>query len=163
MNTVERFQRQVRGRATFPAATSWDLTPRPIRFRSSTSPGAEPGLPKVRCWRPNGYTAARVSSSSPRYWARLLCLKGQQMDISNLRGCGTALVTPFNEDLSIDEGALTRFVEFQISSGIDFLVPCGTTGESVTLGDQEQHRVVELVLRTAGGRVPVIAGAGSNN
>jgi 4-hydroxy-tetrahydrodipicolinate synthase len=85
------------------------------------------------------------------------------MEIASLRGCGTALLTPFNEDLSIDEEALGRFVEFQISSGIDFLVPCGTTGESVTLSDQEQHRVVEIVQKTARGRVPVIAGAGGND
>ena len=75
-------------------------------------------------------------------------------DISALRGCGTALVTPFKDDLSIDEEALVQFVEFQISEGIDFLVPCGTTGESVTLSYEEQRRVVELVLKAAAGRVP---------
>ncbi len=84
-------------------------------------------------------------------------------DISSLRGCGTALVTPFREDLSLDEGALRRFVEFQITAGIEFLVPCGTTGESVTLSDDEQRRVVQIVLEEARGRVPVIAGAGGNN
>ena len=82
---------------------------------------------------------------------------------SDLKGCGTALVTPFKEDLSIDEDAMRRFVDFQITDGIDFLVPCGTTGESVTLSDEEQRRVVEIVLRQASGRVPVIAGAGGNN
>ena len=85
------------------------------------------------------------------------------MNISTLKGCGTALVTPFNEDRSIDENSLSRFVEFQISSGIDFLVPCGTTGESVTLSDEEQLRVVGVVQKAARGRVPVIAGAGGNN
>src|SRR5947207_1402257 len=84
-------------------------------------------------------------------------------DISNLKGCGTALVTPVKKDLSIDEGALRRFVEFQIAGGIDFLVPCGTTGESATLSDDEQRRVIEIVLEEARGRVPVIAGAGGNN
>ena len=84
-------------------------------------------------------------------------------DISKLSGCGTALVTPFNEDLSIDEAALRRFVEFQISEGINFLVPCGTTGESPTLSDAEQRRVVEIVVEVANRRVPVIAGAGGNN
>ncbi len=84
-------------------------------------------------------------------------------DISSLKGCGTALVTPFREDLSIDEDALRRFVEFQISEGIDFLVPCGTTGESPTLSDAEHRRVVEIVVEGARGRVPVIAGAGGNN
>jgi len=84
-------------------------------------------------------------------------------DISHLKGCGTALVTPFKEDLSIDEGAMRRFVDFQITDGINFLVPCGTTGESVTLSDEEQRRVVEIVLSQAAGRVPVIAGAGGND
>jgi 4-hydroxy-tetrahydrodipicolinate synthase len=84
-------------------------------------------------------------------------------DVSNLKGCGTALVTPFNEDLSIDERALRRFVEFQIKEGIDFLVPCGTTGESATLSDEEQKQVLEIVLEETRGRVPVIAGAGSND
>ncbi|HKP86279.1 MAG TPA: 4-hydroxy-tetrahydrodipicolinate synthase [Blastocatellia bacterium] len=85
------------------------------------------------------------------------------LEIANLKGCGTALVTPFREDLSVDEDALRRFVEFQISEGIDFLVPCGTTGESATLADEEQRRVVEIVLQTAQGRVHVVAGAGGNN
>jgi 4-hydroxy-tetrahydrodipicolinate synthase len=84
-------------------------------------------------------------------------------EIANLKGCGTALVTPFNEDLSIDEHALRRFVDFQIDEGIDFLVPCGTTGESATLSDSEQRRVVQIVLEQARGRVPIIAGAGGNN
>ena len=84
-------------------------------------------------------------------------------DIANLKGCGTALVTPFKDDASIDEGALRRFVDFQIAEGIDFLVPCGTTGESATLSDDEQRRVVEIVLQQVRGRVPVIAGAGGNN
>jgi 4-hydroxy-tetrahydrodipicolinate synthase len=85
------------------------------------------------------------------------------LEIATLKGCGTALVTPFNEDLTLDEEALRRLVEFQISEGIDFIVPCGTTGESATLNDQEQRRVVEIVLQAAQGRVQVIAGAGGNN
>ena len=84
-------------------------------------------------------------------------------ELANLRGCGTALVTPFNEDGSIDEGALRGLVEFQISEGIDFLVPCGTTGESATMSFDEQVRVVEVVHQTTAGRVPVVAGAGGNN
>ena len=84
-------------------------------------------------------------------------------EIATLKGCGTALVTPFKEDLSIDEEALARLVEFQIAEGIDFLVPCGTTGESVTMSDDEQRRVVEVVLQSAQGRVQVVAGAGGNN
>jgi len=84
-------------------------------------------------------------------------------DISNLKGCGTALVTPFKDDQSLDEEALRRLVDFQISEGINFLVPCGTTGESPTLSDSEHRRVVEIVAEQARGRVPVIAGAGGNN
>jgi 4-hydroxy-tetrahydrodipicolinate synthase len=84
-------------------------------------------------------------------------------NISTLKGCGTALVTPFNEDRSIDEDALRRFVDFQIAGGIDFLVPCGTTGESPTLNDEEHSRVVQIVIEQARGGVPVIAGAGGNN
>src|SRR5262245_35652671 len=83
--------------------------------------------------------------------------------ISELSGCGTALVTPFNEDLSVDYESLRRLVDFQISEGIDFLVPGGTTGESPTLSDDELVRVAETVLQTSQGRVPVIAGAGGNN
>ena len=84
-------------------------------------------------------------------------------ELPSLKGCGTALATPFKENGAVDEEALRRFVEFQITSGIDFLVPCGTTGESPTLSDEEQGRVAETVLQTAHGRVQVIAGAGGNN
>jgi len=85
------------------------------------------------------------------------------LEMANLKGCGTALVTPFNEDRTVDEAALRALVEWQIAEGIDFLVPCGTTGESATLGDDEMRRVVEIVLQTAQGRVQVVAGAGGNN
>lgn len=85
------------------------------------------------------------------------------MKLEQLKGCGTALITPFCRDESIDETALRRFVEFQISGGVDFLVACGTTGESVTLTETEQARVVELTIETAAGRVPVVAGAGGYN
>lgn len=81
----------------------------------------------------------------------------------DIKGCGTALVTPFRDDGSVDEAALAGLVEWQISEGIHFLVPCGTTGESVTLTHGEYMSVVETVVRTAGGKVPVIAGAGGNN
>jgi 4-hydroxy-tetrahydrodipicolinate synthase len=76
------------------------------------------------------------------------------------QGCGTALVTPFRADLSLDEEALRRLVQRQIESGIHFLVPCGTTGENPTLGKAEQRRVVEITLEEAKGKVPVLAGAG---
>jgi 4-hydroxy-tetrahydrodipicolinate synthase len=75
-------------------------------------------------------------------------------------GCGTALVTPFTRDGSVDEAAVKRLARRQIDSGIHFLVPCGTTGESPTLSDDERFRVVELVVEEAAGRVPVLAGAG---
>ena len=85
------------------------------------------------------------------------------LEMTNLQGCGTALVTPFNEDRTVDEASLRALVEWQISEGIDFLVPCGTTGESATLSDEEMMRVAEVVLQTAQGRVQVVAGAGGNN
>jgi 4-hydroxy-tetrahydrodipicolinate synthase len=78
-------------------------------------------------------------------------------------GCGTALVTPFRRDGSLDEAGVSRLAKRQIDAGIHFLVPCGTTGEVPTLTDEEQVRVVELVVREAGGRVPVLAGAGGYN
>jgi 4-hydroxy-tetrahydrodipicolinate synthase len=77
-------------------------------------------------------------------------------------GCGTALVTPFRADLSLDEVALRRLVRRQIPAGINFLVPCGTTGESPTLTREEHLRVVEIALEEAQG-VPVLAGAGGYN
>jgi 4-hydroxy-tetrahydrodipicolinate synthase len=78
-------------------------------------------------------------------------------------GCGTALVTPFRQDQSLDEGALRRLVKRQIDAGIDFLVPCGTTGESPTLTHHELRRVVEITLEEARGKVRVVAGAGGYN
>jgi 4-hydroxy-tetrahydrodipicolinate synthase len=78
-------------------------------------------------------------------------------------GCGTALVTPFRGDQSLDEETLRRLVRRQIEAGIDFLVPCGTTGESPTLTHAEHLRVVEITLEEAKGRVAVLAGAGGYN
>jgi 4-hydroxy-tetrahydrodipicolinate synthase len=80
-----------------------------------------------------------------------------------LRGCGTALVTPFQPDGSLDEPALDRLVQWQIASGVDFLVPCGTTGETPTLSHEEWLRVMDLVIESAARRVPIVAGATSNN
>jgi 4-hydroxy-tetrahydrodipicolinate synthase len=76
------------------------------------------------------------------------------------KGCGTALVTPFQSDGSLDEPALRRLVRRQIDGGINFLAPCGTTGESPTLKRAEHLRVVEITLEEAKGKVPVAAGAG---
>src|SRR3954465_12167084 len=78
-------------------------------------------------------------------------------------GCGTALVTPFRTDGSLDEAGVSRLARRQIDAGVHFLLPCGTTGECPTLTDAEQVRVVELVAQEAGGRVPVLAGAGGYN
>ena len=78
-------------------------------------------------------------------------------------GCGTALVTPFRRDQSLDEETLRRLVRRQIEAGINFLVPCGTTGESPTLTRAEHLRVVEIALEEAKGKVPVLAGAGGYN
>jgi 4-hydroxy-tetrahydrodipicolinate synthase len=79
------------------------------------------------------------------------------------RGVGTALVTPFRSDGSLDEDALARFVDWQIDEGVNFLVPCGTTGENPALSPDEHRRVVEITVQRAKGRVPVLAGAGNNN
>ncbi|HUP61720.1 MAG TPA: 4-hydroxy-tetrahydrodipicolinate synthase [Thermoanaerobaculia bacterium] len=78
-------------------------------------------------------------------------------------GVGTALITPFKEDGSFDEAAFETFVDWQITEGINFLVPCGTTGENPALTADEHKRVVELTVKRANGRVPVLAGAGNNN
>jgi 4-hydroxy-tetrahydrodipicolinate synthase len=78
-------------------------------------------------------------------------------------GCGTALVTPFRRDLSLDEAAVRKLVRRQIQAGINFLVPCGTTGENPTLTRVEHLRVAEITLEEAKGKVPVLAGAGGYN
>jgi 4-hydroxy-tetrahydrodipicolinate synthase len=78
-------------------------------------------------------------------------------------GCGTAIVTPFHSDGSIDERALRGLVAWQVESGIDFLVPCGTTGETPTLSREEWLRVIEVTISVAQGKVPIVAGATSNS
>src|SRR3974390_2401400 len=78
-------------------------------------------------------------------------------------GTGTALVTPFRRDGSLDETTLRLLVKRQIHTGVDFLVPCGMTGESPTLTHDEHLRVVEITLELAKGKVPVLAGAGGYN
>jgi 4-hydroxy-tetrahydrodipicolinate synthase len=79
------------------------------------------------------------------------------------RGCGTALVTPFTREGAVDTAALAELVRWQIAEGIDFLVPCGSTGEAQTLDDDERERVVDTVVQVAAGRVPVMAGATHND
>ena len=78
-------------------------------------------------------------------------------------GCGTALVTPFRRDGSLEEATLRKLVRRQIEAGVDFLVPCGTTGESPTLTREEHLRVAEITVEAANGKVPVLAGAGGYN
>jgi 4-hydroxy-tetrahydrodipicolinate synthase len=80
-----------------------------------------------------------------------------------LRGCGTALVTPFTDDGAVDESALRALVRWQLDEGIDFLVPCGSTGEAATLDADEHRRVVEIVVEEVGGRCAVVAGAGASD
>ena len=75
-------------------------------------------------------------------------------------GCGTALVTPFTSSGAVDEAAVRRLAKRQVEAGVHFLVPCGTTGEAPTLTAEERSRIVEIVVEEAGGRVPVLAGAG---
>ena len=80
-----------------------------------------------------------------------------------LRGCGTALVTPFRQSGEVDETALRAFVDWQVEQGIHFVVPCGSTGEAATMTPEEHRRVVEITVEQVAGRVPVAAGAGSND
>jgi len=78
------------------------------------------------------------------------------------QGVFTALITPFTKDEKVDEKALRKLVDFQIDGGVDGLVPVGTTGESPTLSPEETEQVIGLVIEQTAGRVPVIAGTGSN-
>src|SRR6201986_149111 len=82
--------------------------------------------------------------------------------IMQLRGCGTALVTPFTPDGAVDESALRSLVAWQVESGIDFLIPCGTTGETPTLSHDEWLQVIDVTIEVVAGRVPTVAGATSN-
>jgi len=83
--------------------------------------------------------------------------------MTRLTGCGTALVTPFSSRGAVDIGALARLVAWQIDEGIDFLVPCGSTGEAATMDIEEHVRVVTHTAEVAAGRIPIVAGAGSND
>ena len=80
-----------------------------------------------------------------------------------LTGCGTALVTPWQKDGSLDEKALRALVDWQLEQGIHMVIPCGSTGEAATMTPAEHRRVVEITVEQVKGRVPVIAGAGSND
>ncbi len=85
------------------------------------------------------------------------------MNSQRLSGCGTALVTPFMKSGEVDERSLRSFVDWQIASGVHFLVPCGSTGEAATMTTAEHRRVVEITVEQTAGRVPVVAGAASND
>src|SRR5947208_8097231 len=85
------------------------------------------------------------------------------MTSARLTGCGTALVTPFAKSGEIDERSLRSFVDWQIASGVHFVVPCGSTGEAATMTLEEHKRVVQITVEVAAGRVPVAAGAASND
>ena len=85
------------------------------------------------------------------------------MNSQRLAGCGTALVTPFTKSGEIDEQSLRAFVDWQIASGVHFVVPCGSTGEAATMTIEEHRRVVQITVEQTAGRVPVIAGAASND
>src|SRR5215211_1796576 len=80
-----------------------------------------------------------------------------------LRGCATALVTPFTASGAVDEPRLRDFIEYQIAGGVRVLVPCGTTGESVTMSDEENRLVISTAVELARGRAKVVAGTGSNS
>ncbi|MEO8576401.1 MAG: 4-hydroxy-tetrahydrodipicolinate synthase [Gemmatimonadales bacterium] len=80
-----------------------------------------------------------------------------------LRGCGTALATAFNDSGALDEDAIRKFVEWQVTEGIHFVVPCGSTGEAATMTAEEHRRVVQITVEQVNNRVPVVAGAGSND
>ena len=81
----------------------------------------------------------------------------------NLQGTGTALVTPFKKNLAVDEKTLRNLIEWQIKNKIEFLVPCGSTGEAATLTRGERRRIIEIVLDQTNGRIPVVAGTGTNS
>src|ERR1700752_781630 len=84
------------------------------------------------------------------------------MKVDWLRGCATALVTPFKKDGVVDQKCLAELVDYQIKNGVRLLVPCGTTGESATMSDEEDQLVIRTTVEVARGRAKVIAGTGSN-
>ncbi len=84
-------------------------------------------------------------------------------DSSKFRGATVAMITPFQTDSSVDEDRLRGLVDWHIEQGTDVLLACGTTGESATLSHKEHQRVIDIVIEHTAGRVPVMAGAGSNS
>lgn len=82
---------------------------------------------------------------------------------NKITGTGTAIVTPFKKNGAVDEHALRELVDWQIKNKVEFIVPCGSTGESATMTRGERRRVIEIVLEQANGRVPIVAGTGTNS
>src|SRR5260221_3817276 len=101
-----------------------------------------------------------LSKTKRRTTQTEVCATGEAIMFAEFKGCGTAMVTPFQKDLSLDEQSLRQLIRRQIAGGINFLVPCGTTGESPTLAHEEHLRVVAIPLEEAKGKVPVLGGAG---
>src|SRR6267142_1596947 len=162
--------------AHIPEHTKLVLTPRPTASRCATRRAAVKVLPAVRCRPRAGSPASAVYSNFTRsslnwadgsFWRRRLGFRQlmfkQARRNTMFTGTGTALVTPFRADGSLDEATLRRLLQRQIDAGIDFLVPCGTTGESPTLTHEEHLRVVEITVELVKGKVPVLAGAGGYN
>src|SRR5262245_49368398 len=135
----------------------WHSTPTRISSNCAMSPKIGADLRSARSPRRGGCMDAKVSTQ----W--MMWIYEVDMTKKRFQGTGTALVTPFKRDGSIDESGLRRLVDFQIADGIDMLLPCGTTGEGATLDADETNRVTQIVIEQARGRVPVIMGAGSNS
>src|SRR5262245_43000045 len=132
------------------------------------NPEAVTDSPAERCGRLAGWPAKRaflnLAKLPTNYPSRSALKFGRQKEVAmQFIGCGTALVTPFQPDFSLDEVALRRMIQRQIRGAVDFLVPCGTTGESATLTRAEHLRVVEVTLEESARRIPVLAGAGGCN
>src|SRR5712692_7328267 len=152
----------MRGPST-PAPTEPERTP-----AHTKSASIRPRIP-LRCATPPAAAKdSRAAPSKPRngFRVRKACSSlrtSSSKEVTMFTGCGTAMVTPFRRDLSLDEATLRKLVRRQIQDGIDFLVPCGTTGENPTLTRAEHLRVVEITLEEAKNKVPVLAGCGGYN
>jgi 4-hydroxy-tetrahydrodipicolinate synthase len=83
--------------------------------------------------------------------------------MTQFRGAFTALITPMTESGAVDYDGFKRLIEFQLTEGIDGIVPLGTTGESPTIDEDEEEKLLEISMKTAGGKIPVIVGSGSND
>src|SRR5580692_7478377 len=149
-----------------------DSIRQPIPSRCATQHAAAKGLrvapcrPRVGLWAKKGVSSLRRSSANSVERCTLQhCSQSpvSQKEQHMFTGCGTAMVTPFRQSGSLDEVCLRRLIQRQIDQGVDFLVPCGTTGESPTLSHAEHLRVVQIAVEMAEGNIPVLAGAGGYN